>query len=159
MNHLLRQLAPITDSGWQAIESEAKQRLTPALAARRLVDFSGPHGWEHSAVNLGRTADLASSPHAGVAAAQRRVQPLAELRADFTVSLKELRDLDRGALDVDLASLDDAAHRIVVAENVAVLHGWADAAANFRADQTKAVTTLNELLPAMQETLERLKKL
>ena len=69
-----------------------------------------------------------ASPHAGVAAAQRRVQPLAELRADFTVSLKELRDLDRGALDVDLASLDDAAHRIAVAENVAVLHGWADAA-------------------------------
>jgi len=128
MDHLLRGHAPITDAGWQTIDGEAKQRLTPALAARRLVDFAGPHGWEHSATNLGRTTELATSPHEGVVAAQRRVLALAELRAGFTVSLKELRDLDRGAPDVDLASLDDAAHRIAVAENVAVMHGWASAA-------------------------------
>jgi uncharacterized linocin/CFP29 family protein len=134
MNHLLRARAPITDAGWQAIDSEAKQRLMPALAARRLVDFSGPHGWEHSATNLGRTVELAVSPHEGVAAAQRRVLALAELRADFTVSLKELRDLDRGAPDVDLASLDDAAHRIAVAENVAVMHGFAGASITGVAD-------------------------
>lgn len=127
MNHLLRQLAPITDSGWQAIESEAKQRLTPALGARRLVDFFGPHGWQHSATNLGRAESVAASPQEGVAALRRRVLPLAELRADFSVSLQELRDLDRGAPDADLASLDDAAHRIAVAENVAVLQGWPEA--------------------------------
>ncbi len=126
-DHLLRTLAPISDAGWTTIESEAKQRLSPALAARRLVDFSGPHGWERSATNLGRTTELAASPHKGVAARQRRVLAMAELRADFTVARRELRDLDRGAQDVDLASLDDAAHRIAVAENVAVLHGWADA--------------------------------
>jgi len=126
-DHLLRALAPISDSGWSTIDSEAKQRLTPALAARRLVDFSGPHGWEHSATNLGRTIELADPPHKGVVARQRRVLAIAELRAGFTVSRGELRDLDRGAQDVDLASLDDAAHRIAVAENVAVLHGWADA--------------------------------
>ena len=127
-DHLLRSLAPISDAGWKTIDEEAKQRLTPALAARKLVDFSGPHGWEHSAMNLGRIAELPSSLHKGVTAAQRRVLSLAELRADFTVSRSELRDLDRGALDVDLDSLDDAAHRIAVAENVAVMHGWADAA-------------------------------
>ena len=128
MNHLLRELAPITDSGWRTIDSEAKERLTPALAARRLVDFAGPHGWGHSASNLGRTTELATAPHEGVVAAQRRVLPLAELRAGFTVSLNELCDLDRGAPDVDLASLDDAAHRIAAAENAAVMHGWTGAA-------------------------------
>jgi uncharacterized linocin/CFP29 family protein len=127
MDHLLRPLAPITDSNWEVLDGEAKQRLTPALAARRLVDFSGPHGWTHSATNLGRTTAVAASPHKGVVAAQRRVLPLAELRADFTVSLQELRDQDRGAMDADLASLDDAAHRIAVAENLAVFHGWDDA--------------------------------
>jgi uncharacterized linocin/CFP29 family protein len=126
-NHLLRSLAPITDSGWELVDGEAKQRLTPALAARRLIDFSGPHGWKHSATNLGRTTELAASPHKGVSALQRRVLALAELRADFAVSLQELRDHDRGAVDVDLASLDDAAHRIAVAENIAVFHGWGDA--------------------------------
>jgi uncharacterized linocin/CFP29 family protein len=126
-DHLLRVLAPITDSGWKLVDAEARQRLTPALAARRLIDFSGPHGWTYSATNLGRTEALAASPHKGVHAVQRRVLALAELRADFTVSVQELRDQDRGAIDVDLASLDDAAHRIAVAENVAVFHGFSEA--------------------------------
>ena len=62
MNHLLRALAPISDSGWKMLDDEARERLTPALAARKLIDFSGPHGWEYSATNLGRTAPLAFSP-------------------------------------------------------------------------------------------------
>ncbi len=128
MDHLLREHAPITDSSWALLDGEARQRLKPALAARRLIDFSGPHGWEHSATNLGRTEPLAASPHESVAASRRRVLALVELRADFTVSMDELRDNDRGAADVDLDSLDQAAHRIAVAENVAVFHGWAEAA-------------------------------
>ena len=54
-NHLLREHAPISDAVWALIDEEARERLTVALAARRLVDFSGPHGWEYSAANLGRT--------------------------------------------------------------------------------------------------------
>jgi uncharacterized linocin/CFP29 family protein len=127
MSHLLRSHAPITDSGWELLDTEAKQRLTPALAARRLVDFSGPHGWEHSATNLGRTGPLAATPQEDVSALRRRVLALVELRADFTVSVAELADQERGAQDVGLGSLDDAAHRMAVAENVAVFHGWSDA--------------------------------
>jgi uncharacterized linocin/CFP29 family protein len=127
MNHLNRELAPISDSGWELVDKEARQRLTSALAARKLVDFAGPHGWTHSSTNLGRTTGLASAPTHGVTARQRRVLPLVELRADFTVSRDELRDADRGAVDVDLEDLDDAAHRIAVAENIAVFHGWSDA--------------------------------
>ena len=127
MNHLLRSLAPITDSGWALLDREAKERLTGALAARKLVDFSGPRGWEHSATNLGRTTGVASAPCEGVDAVQRRVLPLVELRANFAVSLSELRDHDRGAVDVDLDELDEAARRIAVAENIAVFHGWPDA--------------------------------
>jgi uncharacterized linocin/CFP29 family protein len=33
MNHLLRELAPISDSGWQLLDGEAKDRLAPPLAA------------------------------------------------------------------------------------------------------------------------------
>jgi uncharacterized linocin/CFP29 family protein len=124
MNHLLRSLAPISDSGWKMLDDEARERLTPALAARRLVDFSGPHGWEYSATNLGRTAPLASTPCDGVTGLQRRVLPLVEVRADFTLSRSDLRDADRGAEDADLEDLDRAAHQIAVAENKAVFHGW-----------------------------------
>ena len=57
-------------------------------------------------------------------ALQRRVLPLVEARADFEISLEELRDADRGAADADLDELERAAHRIAVAENMAVFHGW-----------------------------------
>lgn len=124
MNHLLRSLAPISESAWKMLDDEASARLTPPLAARKLVDFSGPHGWEYSASDLGRTAPLASAPCDGVTGLARRVQPVIELRADFELSRAELRDIDRGAPDPDLEPLDRAAHRIAVAENVAVLHGW-----------------------------------
>jgi uncharacterized linocin/CFP29 family protein len=128
MNHLLRGHAPISDGGWKLIDDEAAERLRPALAARRVVDFSGPHGWQHSATNLGRTTALAADLVDGVGARQRRVLPLVELRADFTIALRELADYDRGALDPDLDDLDRAAYQIAMAENVAVAHGWRDAA-------------------------------
>jgi uncharacterized linocin/CFP29 family protein len=128
MNHLLRRLAPLTDANWALIDQEAAERCSPALAARRVVDFAGPRGWQHSATNLGRTRPLVGVPSEAVGAAQRRVLPLVELRADFAVSLAELRDHDRGAPDPDLAELDAAAYRIAVAENAAVVHGWREAA-------------------------------
>jgi len=127
MNHLLRGHAPISDSGWQLLDAEARDRLSAALAARKLVDFSGPHGWDYSATNLGRTTPLASAPNDGVTGRQRQAMPLVELRADFELSREELRDADRGAVDTDLESLDRAAHQIAVAENVAVFHGWQQA--------------------------------
>jgi uncharacterized linocin/CFP29 family protein len=125
--HLLRSHAPVTDRGWEQIDQEARERLTVALAARRLVDFSGPHGWEHSATNLGRTEAVTETPCPGVTALRRRVLPLAEVRAPYTVSCEELRAADRGAQDVDLAELDRAARNAAVAENKAVFHGWAQA--------------------------------
>ena len=127
MNHLLRSHAPISDGVWKQLDEEAAQRLTPALAARKLVDFSGPHGWEYSATTLGRVNPLASPPCEGVIGQQRRVLPLVEVRADFELSRSELRDADRGAEDADLEPLDKAAHQIAVAENIAVFHGWTDA--------------------------------
>jgi uncharacterized linocin/CFP29 family protein len=127
MNHLLRGLAPISDVGWQLLDDEARERLQGPLAARRLVDFSGPHGWEHSATNLGRTEELSTPNGKGVTALRRRVLPLAELRAEFAISRAELADNDRGAVDADLAALDEAARQIAVAENVAVFHGWEQA--------------------------------
>jgi uncharacterized linocin/CFP29 family protein len=122
--HLLREHAPITDTGWRLIDDEARERLTPALAARRLVDFAGPHGWEHSAANLGRTSAVKASPVKGVSAAQRRVLAMVEVRAPFSLSRGELSDADRGAGDADMDALDEAARRVAMVENGAVFHGW-----------------------------------
>ncbi len=130
MSHLLREHAPVSELNWQQIDDEAKERLSPGLAARRLVDFAGPKGWQYSATNLGRVHPVgfaAANGNSRLEPRQRIVLPLAELHADFTVSRSELRDGDRGAEDVNFDDLDDAAEVIVAAENIAVFHGWDEA--------------------------------
>jgi uncharacterized linocin/CFP29 family protein len=127
VSHLLREHAPIAEAGWEFLDSEARERLTPALAARKLVDFAGPHGWEHSATKLGRTQELAAVPEESVAARQRLVLALVEVRARFPVGRSELDDVERGAKDVDLGALDEAARHLASVENTAVFHGWSEA--------------------------------
>jgi uncharacterized linocin/CFP29 family protein len=122
--HLLREHAPISEAAWQTIDEEARRRLLPGMAARRLVDFRGPHGWEHSATNLGRVERVKTAAVEGVEACRRVVLPLFELKAGFAVSREELAAGDRGAEDVDFAALDAAAQRIVEAENRSVFHSW-----------------------------------
>jgi uncharacterized linocin/CFP29 family protein len=124
MNHLLRDLAPISDRGWELLEEEARKQLVSSLAARKLVDFSGPHGWQHSATNLGRTESVVNAVVEGVAPVRRRVLALVEPRVPFTVARAELDDIARGAEDPDLAGLEEAARRIALAENLAVFNGW-----------------------------------
>ena len=126
MDHLYRELAPISDAAWAQVESEAKSRLVTHLAARKLVDLAGPHGWRYSATDLGRVDEVAG-PAEGVAAVQRRVLPLVELRAEFAVSREELDDADRGAGNIELRELDEAVRQIAIAENVTVFHGYAAA--------------------------------
>lgn len=123
MNHLLRSHAPVTGEAWGQLDEEARRRLEPALAARTLVEFTGPLGWRHSATDLGRATEI-GGPEDGLQARRREVLALVELRAPFTVALDELRDAGRGALDIDLGSLDDAARHVARAENIAVFHGW-----------------------------------
>ena len=129
VNHLLRGHAPLSDAGWELLDEEARQRLAPALGARKLIDFSGPLGWDHSASNLGRVKALEGSPTEAVIGLRRKVMPLVELRADFALSRSEMQDADRGAPDTDLGPLDEAAREIAVAENISVFHGWPGAIA------------------------------
>jgi uncharacterized linocin/CFP29 family protein len=125
-DHLFRELAPISDAGWGAIDDEARSRLSAQLAARKFVDFTGPAGWQHSATNLGRTVAI-EGPSSRVTTLQRAVLPLVEMRAEFTLARDELEAVDRGARDVDLSTLDTAASELALAENHAVFQGYAAA--------------------------------
>jgi uncharacterized linocin/CFP29 family protein len=124
VNHLLRELAPVSGEAWAAIDEEASRTLRHFLAARKVVDFSGPHGWEHSAETLGRVDALDEAPADGVDAAIRRMQPLAELRTPFELSRRELEAIDRGSRDYDLQVVIDAARQAAMAEDAAVFHGY-----------------------------------
>ena len=127
MRHLRRHLAPVPDEAWSAIEVEARRALKTYLSARRLIDFSGPHGFDHAAVNLGRARafDFEHRLSAGPAvnARLREVTPLLELRVPFELPLRELEDMDRGATDLDLGSVVEAARALAYAEDRAVFYG------------------------------------
>lgn len=124
MNHLLRELAPFGTDAWAMLDGEARDRLVPALSARRIVDFDGPHGWQRSAVDLGRTETVTGGTPDGLDARRRKVLPLCEVRAPFTVKLEEMVDFSRGATDVDLSDLDQAVLRLAAHENRSTLRGW-----------------------------------
>jgi uncharacterized linocin/CFP29 family protein len=126
MDRLLRDIAPLSDAAWEAIDTEARTRLTALLADRRLVDFSGPHGWGKSAIDTGRAVDI-DDPDTGLFARQRSVQPFVELRAPFSVSRFALEDIARGAPNPDLGAITEAATALASVENRAVFHGWAAA--------------------------------
>ncbi|HYB55564.1 MAG TPA: family 1 encapsulin nanocompartment shell protein [Alphaproteobacteria bacterium] len=127
MNNLFRELAPVTAAAWAEIDREATRTLKTTLAARKLVDFSGPKGLASSALGTGRSKPIASLPQSGVEARLRQVLPLVELRVPFELSRAELDAIDRGAKDPDLDPLIEAAQKIAKAEDRAVFHGYAAA--------------------------------
>jgi uncharacterized linocin/CFP29 family protein len=125
VNHLYRGLAPITDEAWSQIEEEAERTLKHFLAARKLVDFDGPHGWAHSAVNIGHITSLDDGPLEGVSAATRVVIPLLELRTPFSLPRSEIDTAARGAADLDLESVIQASRSAALAEDGVIFHGYA----------------------------------
>src|ERR1700741_3309140 len=125
MNDLNRELAPISDAAWKGIEAEAKRTLKGTLAARRVVDFTGPLGWDHSAVNTGRTDALREPPAARIEGRLRRGPPLVELRAPFELARAELEAVARGSKDPDLDAVRKATYQIAIAEDRLVFHGYA----------------------------------
>src|SRR5258708_26542095 len=102
MNHLLRSHAPISDAGWGLLDGEARAHLSSALAARKLVDFARPRGWDHSATNLGRTTPLAETPCEAVSGSRPHGLPLIDRRADFDLPTASLRAAHRASGDVEL---------------------------------------------------------
>jgi uncharacterized linocin/CFP29 family protein len=122
MNHLLRELAPVSDEAWAEISEEATRTLKHFMTARRLVDFSGPHGWEHEVAPRAHVADVTEAPE-GIRARIRSVQPMIEYRSDFRIPRSEIDAIDRGARDADLDPVRTAAQCLAIAEDSAVFHG------------------------------------
>ncbi|HET7267301.1 MAG TPA: family 1 encapsulin nanocompartment shell protein [Oleiagrimonas sp.] len=127
MNHLNRELAPITPEAWKEIDEEAASTLKRMLAGRKLFDFQGPEGWNHAAVNLGRVKTLKGAPQKDARVRQRIVQPLIESRVPFTLDRDELEAAGRGAPDIDLDAVTEAARKAALMEDGALFNGYAEA--------------------------------
>lgn len=123
MDLLAQNLAPIADAAWQLIDEEARRVLKLNLAGRKLVDFSGPHGWTHAAVNTGRLEWQDDATLPGVRIGRRIVQPLIELRMPFRLDLDELDAAARGAENPNVDNVIEAAKAIAHAEDRAIFCG------------------------------------
>ena len=124
MDHLLRELAPISAAAWQEIDEEARRTLKTTLAARKLVDFNGPGGWAMAAIGKGRSKAIEPPLQSAVQARVRQVLPLVELRAAFSLNRLELAAVDRGAKDFETDPITTAARAIAIAEDRAIFQGY-----------------------------------
>ena len=126
MNHLHRELAPISDEAWKEIDAEAARTLRRTLAARKLVDFVGPLGWDRSAIGEGRSREVAA-PETDVRARLRTVQPLVELEVPIRLARAEVDAIARGAKDADLAPVVQAARTAALTEDRCAFVGFREA--------------------------------
>ena len=124
---LRRDLAPVIPEAWKLIDEEARRVLALDLAARKLVDFDGPHGIGLSAVSTGRLEIFPDQPVAEVSWGLRHAQPLIELRTPIKLELLELDQVARGAVNPDLGPVVRAAERTAEAEDLVVFRGHARA--------------------------------
>lgn len=126
MNNLHRELAPISDAAWAQIAEETSRTIKRYLAGRRVVDVHGPEGPTFSAVGTGHLSSI-KSPGEGVAAAQREVKALVEVRVPFDLDRQMIDDVERGANDSDWQPAKDAARKLAFAEDRAIFEGYAAA--------------------------------
>lgn len=123
MHNLHRELAPISEAAWADLEEEATRTFKRHIAGRRVVDVSGPHGPDYTAVGTGHLAAV-DGPAAGVTSLLFETQPLVQLRVPFTLSRDAVDSVERGAQDADWDPLKDAAKQIAFAEDRAVFDGY-----------------------------------
>lgn len=124
---LRRAQAPVADNAWNEIDEVSMRILKPFLSARAVVDFSGPHGWDFEAVNVGRVKVVKENKSGGPNWGLREVLPLIEVRVPFTLDQWQLDDISRGAKDADLGPVEEAARNIATFEETVVYKGCADA--------------------------------
>ncbi len=120
---LKRSFAPLTAEAWEEVDEAARQIFKAQLTARTLVDFDGPHGWEHAGVNLGRV-EAAKAASGGVPWGLRSVLPLIEVRVPLVLGQWELDNAGRGCKDVDLEPLEEAARKVAFFEETAIFKGF-----------------------------------
>jgi uncharacterized linocin/CFP29 family protein len=123
MDILKKELAPITDAAWSEINEQAKEIFNTDLSARKFIDVESPRGLEFGAVSTGRLnipdKQVAEELLYGI----RDVQPIVEVRSAFDLDLWELDNIERGAGDIPMESLEKAARRLATFEEKAIYEG------------------------------------
>ena len=127
MDILKRELAPIPAEAWGEIDGQATRSLTALLSARKVVDVTGPMGTDFPGVPEGRLDYPKKQPKGDLSFGIHKVHHLVETRVPFELDVDEMDNVVRGAKDVDLSNLEEAASRIALFEEGVVYHGLPEA--------------------------------
>jgi uncharacterized linocin/CFP29 family protein len=116
-----RSSAPIAAEVWTTLEADVRDALKQHMVGRRVVDFDGPHGLAHAALNLGslESRDIAEGASTGL----RSVLPLLEVRVPFEIARAAFDARERGAPELDDDPALDAARRLAELEDRAIFYG------------------------------------
>jgi uncharacterized linocin/CFP29 family protein len=112
---------------WTEIDAQATRSLTATLSARKVLDVTGPMGPDFAGVPEGRLDFPKKKSKERVAYGIHRVHHLVETKVMFDLEIAELDNVVRGAKDVDLTSLENAAREIALFEEKVVYHGLPEA--------------------------------
>lgn len=122
MDILRKSLAPISAAAWEEINDTAINILKSVLSARKFVDVEGPKGLDYSAVPTGRL-NIPAGQKGKVKFGINQVLPLVEARIPFELDIWELDNIARGARDLDLSALEDAAREMAKFEESVIYDG------------------------------------
>ena len=124
MSDLLRRnLAPINDTAWKAIDDQARDTLSRCLSARKTIDVAGPFGWEKATLNLGTVKVMTHNKNGEPDWGLRESLPMVEVRMPFTLNQFDVDNIVRGAKNPDLSSLINAAQKLAAFEEQLVYNG------------------------------------
>lgn len=123
MDILRRSMAPISEAAWEEINETAKEVLTASLSGRKFLDVEGPKGLDYAALSTGRI-DVPANQKGPVKYGINKVLPVIEARVPFELNIWELDNAVRGAEDIDLDALEDAAREIARFEENAIYEGF-----------------------------------
>jgi uncharacterized linocin/CFP29 family protein len=127
MDILKRELAPIPLEAWQEIDAQATRSLKAMLSARKVVDVNGPMGTDFAGVPEGRLDYPKQQQKGDVSYGIHKVHHLVETTMPFELDILELDNVVRGAKDIDLSNLEQAAKKIALFEEKVVYHGMPEA--------------------------------
>lgn len=147
MDILRKSLAPVSQEAWQEINETALDTLKSVLSARRFSDVDGPKGWDFASLSTGRLV-VPKNQKGAVKYGVYQVLPLIEARVPFELDIWELDNVARGADDIDLSALEDAAREVAKFEESIVYEG-------FKEGNVKGLKQCNEYdTPAFPENPE-----
>lgn len=121
--YLHRGDAPFGDSVWEQIDRAVVEAAKSQLSGRRLLHTMGPFGLGFKAVPLSDTKSEGKTVE-GVTVSASCAMPVAMLRSDFSLSVRDIAAFEQSGAPLDLGAAANAAIAVARQEDQLVYSGF-----------------------------------